>query len=66
MQEVDIWRTAAFLLREHGGGATFNAAQRADALYDKGDLDGFIVWRKVIRAIEQLERQRPSAGEALN
>ena len=54
MQEIDIWRTAAFLLREHGDGARSNAAQRADALYDKGDLDGFIVWRKVINAVEQL------------
>jgi hypothetical protein len=45
---------------------TFNAAQRADALYDQGDLEGFIVWRKVIRAIEQLERQKPNVGEAVN
>jgi hypothetical protein len=66
MEEIDIWRTATSILREHGDGARANAAQRADALYDKGDLDGFMVWRKVIRAIEQLERQRPSAGEALN
>ena len=66
MEEIDIWRTAAFVLREHGDSARANAAQRADALYDKGDLDGFIVWRKVIRAIEQLERQRPNAGEAVN
>ena len=66
MEEIDIWRTAATLMGLHGDAATLNGAQRADALYDKGDLDGFIVWRKVIRAIEQLERQRPSAGEALN
>jgi hypothetical protein len=66
MEEVAIWRTAAFVLREHGDGARSNAAERADALYDKGDLDGFIVWRKVIRAIEQLERQKPNAGEAVN
>ena len=66
MEEIDIWRTAAALLRLHGDAATFNAAQRADVLYDQGDLDGFIVWRKVIRAIEQLERQRPNAGEAVN
>ena len=66
MEEIDIWRTAAFVLREHGDGARSNAAQRADALYDQGDLDGFIVWRKVIRAIEQFERQKPNAGEAVN
>ena len=66
MEEVDIWRTAATLLRLHTDAARSNAAQRADALYDQGDLEGFIVWRQVIRAIEQLERQKPNAGEAVN
>ena len=66
MEEIDIWRTAAFVLREHGDSARANAAQRADALYDNGDLEGFLVWWKVIHAIEQLERQKTHAGEAVN
>ena len=66
MEEIDIWRTAATLLRTHADSARSNAAQRADALYEQDDVDGFIVWRQVIRAIEQLERQKPSAGEAVN
>ena len=66
MEEIDIWRTAATLLRLHADAARFNAAQRADALYEQGDLEGFMEWRKVIHAIEQLERQKPNAGEAVN
>ena len=64
MEEIDIWRTAATLMRLHADAARFNGAQRAGALYDQGDLEGFIVWRKVIRAIEQLERQKPNAARS--
>ena len=66
MEEIDIWRTAATLLRLHADSARSNAAQRADTLYEEGDIDGFIVWRQVILAIEQLERRKPRAGEAVN
>jgi hypothetical protein len=66
MEEIDIWRTATLLMRLHGDGATFNAARRADALLDKGDETGFAVWMKVVHAIEQLERQTPRDGEAVN
>lgn len=66
MEEIDIWRTATLLMRLHGDGATFNAAQRADALYEKGDFKGVEVWVAVVHAIEQLERQKPREGEAVN
>jgi hypothetical protein len=66
MEEIDIWRTAALLMRLHGEGATFNAAQRADALLQNGDLQGVAVWIGVLHAIEQLERQKPCDGEAVN
>ena len=66
MQELGIWRTAAMLMRLHGEGATFDAAQCADALYQKGDFKGVVVWRNVIHAIEQLERRKPTSKEVLN
>jgi hypothetical protein len=59
MDEIDIWRTATLLRRLYGEGAAFDAAQRADALLEKGDEVGFAVWVKVL----QLERQKsPQSG----
>ena len=39
---------------------------RADELLDAGDLDGAAVWRRIIRAIEELQRKEPREGEAVN
>jgi hypothetical protein len=43
-----------------------NAAQRVGAFLEKGDMEGVAVWMAVVHAIKQLERQRPSKGEAVN
>ena len=32
---------------------------RADAMLDTGDLDGFAVWKRVLRAMEELQRTKP-------
>jgi hypothetical protein len=38
--DLDIYRTANVLIREHGDDAALEAAQRADAMLEKGSLDG--------------------------
>ncbi len=38
--DLDIYRTANVLIREHGEDADLEAAQRADAMLEKGCLDG--------------------------
>ena len=38
--DLDIYRTANVLIREHGQDATLEAAQRADAMLEKGDMEG--------------------------
>jgi hypothetical protein len=42
------------------------AAKRADALLELGDGDGQRVWKGVLRAVEELVRAEPSAGERVN
>lgn len=37
-------RTANLLIRERGDRTTVEAAQRADAMLVKGDLDGNVLW----------------------
>ena len=39
------------------------AAMRADAMLDKGDLDGAAVWRRIVKAIEELQRAEPGPDE---
>ncbi len=39
--DLDIWRSAQLLVKRHGKDAPIHAAMRADAVLDKGDLDGY-------------------------
>jgi hypothetical protein len=51
----DIWRAVNLLIREHGDGAEFVAAQRADEMLDRGDRDGQMVWLRIRRAIVDMQ-----------
>ena len=62
MSSLDIYRSAHLLVKQHGAEASIHAAMNADAMLEKGDLDGQRVWLRNIRAIEKLQRQ-PKAGE---
>ncbi len=35
---------------------------RADAMLDKGDLDGYAVWKRVLRAVGELRKREPGPG----
>ena len=39
---------------------------RADAMLEKGDLDGLAVWKRVPRAVEEMERIERMKTESLN
>ena len=45
--DLDISRSAAVLIKRHGGDAPIHAAMRADELLAAGDVDGYAVWGKV-------------------
>ncbi len=36
---------------------------RADAMLEKGDLDGRAVWWRIVKAVEELQRETPHPGE---
>ena len=55
IQDRDIWRAANLLIREHRGEAEIVAAQRADEMLERGDLDGQLVWLRIKRAIGELQ-----------
>ncbi len=46
--DLDIYRTASVLIREHGADAPIQAAMRSDALLANGDLEGCAVWKRAL------------------
>jgi hypothetical protein len=53
--DIDIWRAANLLIKQHGENAEIVAAQRADQMLERGDRDGEILWLRIRRAIIDLQ-----------
>lgn len=66
VSDIDIWRTAKILIDSHGENAWLEASQRADHAVEDNNSDGVKVWKRVLAAIDELQRQKPATGEALN
>ena len=39
---------------------------RANAMLEKGDLDGYAVWKRVLKVVEDLLRVKPGARARVN
>ncbi len=39
---------------------------RADAMLESGDLDGYAMWKQILRAVEEMERIERMKTESLN
>ncbi len=66
VSDLDIWRSAQVLVKQHGADAPIQAAMRADAMLEAGDLDGCAVWKRILRAVEELQGPEPKPGEAVH
>ncbi len=55
--DIDIYRTANILVREHGQDAPIHAAMRADELLEAGDVNGYAVFNRVVKAAGELLRR---------
>ena len=64
--DIDVWRAADLLIKRHGEDAAIVAAQRADELLEAGDVEGQIVFKRIVEAINELQRQTPEPGETVN
>jgi hypothetical protein len=42
------------------------AAMRVDQLLDEGDVEGFEAMKRVVKAINELDRVKPSADQLIN
>ncbi len=43
------------LVKQHGQDAPIEAAMRADELLEAGDLGGYAAWKRILRAVEELD-----------
>ena len=64
--DLDIYRTANVLVKHYAEDAALEATQSADAMLEKGCLDGQRVWKRVLVAVKEIQRQEPREGEAVN
>jgi hypothetical protein len=53
--DLDIYRAANLLIDRYGDDALTEAAQMIDRMLAEGDSEGRIVWRRIKRAIEELQ-----------
>ncbi len=53
-------------MKQHGEDAAVVAAQRVDELLAQGDTEGQSVFKRIVEAINELQRQKPEPGEAVN
>ncbi len=64
--DLDIYRGAGVIIKQYGEDAPIHAAMRADAMLEAGDLDGYAVWKRVLRAVEELQGTEPKPGSAVH
>ena len=63
--DLDIYRTASVLIREHGEDAAFEAAQSADAMLEKGCLDGQKIWKRILAAFHLAVARQDAPRQAV-
>jgi len=59
--DADIWMAAHLLIQRHGDQAEIIAAQRADEMLDRGDIEEQQIWLRIKRAIAELNA--PATGK---
>lgn len=57
--DLDVWRAANLMMKRYGRDAAIVAAQRADELLAKGDVEGQIVWKRIVLALVEWEKAAP-------
>ncbi len=64
--DLDIFRTAELLVKEHGEKASIHAVMRADGRLKAGDLDGRAVWLRVLAAVKELQATKPEIDVSIH
>jgi hypothetical protein len=65
IDDPDIYRAAKLIMGQQGEETATFAAGRDELLLEEDDIDGALVWRRILAAIEELQRE-PREDEAVN
>jgi hypothetical protein len=61
--ESDFLLVARSMIQRYDSDAAMEAAERADVLLARGDIEGSAAWVKIMTAIERLQAVKPALGE---
>ena len=64
--DLDIYRAANLLIKQHGDDAPIHAAMRADEMLEKGAMDGKAVWVRIAKAVDELLSDKQADGAAFH
>ena len=59
ISDREIWQAAGAMIKRYGEDAATEAAIRADKLLAEGDLEGCALWKRIMRAAEELLAMEP-------
>lgn len=60
--DLDVYATAKLLLKRHGDAAWFEAAQKADAMLEAGNMEEAERWKRVLAAVRELQKMEPGGA----
>ena len=63
VDDIDIFRAAKVLIDKHGDEAEVIAIKGAAKMLDAGDVGGYAVWKRIVDAIKDTQRETPRPGE---
>ncbi len=66
ISDFAIYSTANIIVKRYGEKARLHATKRATAMLKAGDLDSYAVWKRILRAVEELQAKEPKPGEAVH
>ncbi len=66
ISDLDVYRSAQLLVERHGDGAPIEAAMKADAMLEKGDIDGQAAWLRILRAVKELLLAQPDKADVVH
>ena len=65
ISDRDIYASANLMIKRFGEDAPMQAAQRAEGFMAEGNMEGHAAWMRIMKAAEELLRQRPGPGETI-
>ena len=62
ISDLDIYRAANVLMDRYSHNAPVIAIKRATKVLNAGEVDGYAVWKRILRAVKEMQRTEPEAG----